>query len=80
MKIQNPFENGHIKNYVLLYASVVVIMILFFIATTLFHDVASVEEKVFNYDKNSTKNVDKKEQNREENSSKKRFELLERSY
>lgn len=80
MKIQNPFEDGHIKNYVLLYVSVVVIMILFFIATTLFHDVSSIDKKVFNYDKNSTLSVDKREQNLEQNSSQKRFKLLDRSY
>ena len=45
--MQNPFETGHIKNYILFYASVVVIMILFFIAATLFHDVKEVEKKVF---------------------------------
>lgn len=45
MKIENPFESGHIKNYLLAYASVVVIMILFFIATSLFHDVEEVQKK-----------------------------------
>ncbi len=45
--MQNPFESGHIKNYILLYVSVVVIMILFFIASTLFNEVPSVEKKVF---------------------------------
>lgn len=45
--MQNPFESGHIKNYILLYVSVVVIMILFFIASTLFNEVQSVEKKVF---------------------------------
>ena len=45
--MQNPFESGHIKNYLLLYASVVVIMILFFLASTLFNDVKTVEKKVF---------------------------------
>ena len=53
MKIDNPFESGHIKNYVLLYVSVVVIMILFFIATNLFHDVDEIEKKAF--DTNITK-------------------------
>ncbi|WP_373073220.1 hypothetical protein [Sulfurimonas sp.] len=47
MKIENPFESGHIKNYLLAYASVVVIMILFFIASTLFHDVEQIEKKEF---------------------------------
>lgn len=48
MKIENPFESGHIKNYLLLYAGVVVIMVLFFIASSLFQDIESVETKVFN--------------------------------
>jgi len=46
--IENPFESGHIKNYLLFYSSIVVIMILFFIAATLFHDVKVHEKKVFN--------------------------------
>ncbi|MFA6138008.1 MAG: hypothetical protein WC667_07965 [Sulfurimonas sp.] len=45
--MENPFESGHIKNYILLYVSIVVIMILFFIATTLFNEVESVDKKVF---------------------------------
>jgi len=47
MQIENPFESGHIKNYILLYASVVVIMILFFIATSLFHEDQVIEKKSF---------------------------------
>lgn len=78
--MQNPFETGHIKNYILLYVSVVVIMVLFFIATTLFHDAKSVEEKVFNVDKNSSALVDKREQSSEQNSSQSRFKLLEKTY
>ena len=45
--MENPFESGHIKNYILAYVSVVVIMILFFIATTLFHETKVLEKKVF---------------------------------
>jgi len=45
--MNNPFESGHIKNYVLLYSSVVVIMVLFFVASTLFNDVQDVDKKVF---------------------------------
>jgi len=50
----NPFENGHIKNYLLAYASVVVIMILFFIASTLFHDIEKIEKKEFETNKTQT--------------------------
>jgi hypothetical protein len=48
MKIENPFESGHIKNYILLYASVVVIMVLFFFASTLFQeDKKQIHKKTF---------------------------------
>ena len=53
--MKNPFESGHIKNYLLLYASVVVIMILFFIASTLFHDVQEVNIKTWSESDESTK-------------------------
>ena len=46
--MSNPFESGHIKNYVSLYVGVVVIMALFFIASSLFIDAQKVEKKVFN--------------------------------
>jgi len=45
--MDNPFESGHIKNYVLSYASVLIIMALFFVASTLFHEVEPVEKKIF---------------------------------
>lgn len=52
--MENPFETGHIKNYILAYSSVVVIMVLFFLATTLFHDIEIVEKKEFiSSDKNN---------------------------
>ena len=65
--MDNPFESGHIKNYLLLYASVVVIMVLFFIASTLFNEVKEQEQKVFdtnvstasnNQSKKIMKNID----------------------
>ena len=67
--MQNPFETGHIKNYMLSYASVVVIMVLFFIASTLFQEAKDVEPKVFpTENKNITKieseaNVEVKDEN-----------------
>lgn len=45
--MNNPFETGHIKNYILAYVGVVIIMVLFFIASTLFHDVEEIEKKTF---------------------------------
>ena len=52
MKIDNPFESGQIKNYLLFYAAIVLIMILFFIASSLFNDVKQEKTKIF--DTNTT--------------------------
>jgi len=77
--VENPFESGHIKNYILLYASVVVIMILFFIASTLFHDIDPVEKKVF--DTNITEvDVSKEDNNKTQEQSTPKFRLLQKSY
>ena len=79
--MQNPFESGHIKNYLLLYASVVVIMILFFIASTLFHDVKDVDKKVFDTKPKGEENIQKSEPiKREEQMQQSRFKLLDKSY
>ena len=63
--MENPFESGHIKNYVLLYVSIVVIMVLFFIASSLFNEVETPDKKVFDVnsslelqDKRVMKNID----------------------
>ena len=47
MKIENPFESGHIKNYILAYVGVVVIMIFFFIAATLWNEPKVYPKKEF---------------------------------
>ena len=74
--MENPFESGHIKNYILFYASVVVIMVLFFIASTLFLDVKDVEKKVFDSDVSKTvKEVKEPEQN-----ATRKFKLLDKAY
>ena len=76
--MQNPFESGHIKNYILLYASVVVIMILFFIASTLFHDVQEVDKKTFSTELTE---VDKlEESSTKKQSQTNKFKLLEKAY
>ena len=75
--MQNPFESGHIKNYVLLYASVVVIMILFFIASTLFNEIEVIEKKEFNT------HIDEKiikEKELKKESKKPKFKLLNKAY
>jgi uncharacterized protein YacL len=55
--MKNPFESGEIKNYLLLYAGVVVIMVLFFIATSLFFETKEVEKKEFATIANSDQSV-----------------------
>ena len=78
--MDNPFESGHIKNYLLLYASVVVIMILFFIASTLFHDVDKIEKKVFK-DKSPKSKLQRDEIQKENGSSlKTRLKLMDKKY
>lgn len=77
--MQNPFESGHIKNYLLLYVSVVVIMVLFFIATTLFNDVQEVEKRLFETKAEEFPHAKKHMQNVEEiNGS--RFKLMKSAY
>ena len=78
--MENPFESGHIKNYILLYASIVIIMILFFIASTLFHDVVDVEKKVFNNEVNSSLALHVEAKKVEKESYKPKFKLLKTSY
>jgi hypothetical protein len=74
--MQNPFETGHIKNYLLLYASVVVIMVLFFIASSFFNDIQEVEHKVFNTEIKEKKVEEKPAQS----NSTHKFQLLEKAY
>lgn len=77
--MQNPFESGHIKNYILFYVSIVVIVTLFFIASTLFHEVKDVEKKVFDTEQKKVLHVDEEKTIKDKNSSS-RFKLLERAY
>ncbi|MDY0232845.1 MAG: hypothetical protein RBS11_02320 [Sulfurimonas sp.] len=78
--MKNPFESGHIKNYVLLYASVVVIMVLFFIASTIFREDVKIEKKDFTQDAKVSKKevVEPKEEQNESFGSK--IKLLEKAY
>jgi len=80
MKIENPFESGHIKNYILLYVSVVVIMILFFAASTLFNDdTKKIEKKSFDVNA-SLEKASQQKQEVVETSEKKKFKLLKKAY
>ncbi|MDH4944942.1 hypothetical protein [Sulfurimonas sp. C5] len=74
----NPFESGHIKNYILLYVSVVVIMILFFIAGELFIEPKEIEKKVFEVQE-KTSEV-KTQDSKEKEEFKPRFKLLEQPF
>jgi hypothetical protein len=76
--MQNPFESGHIKNYLLLYASVVVIMILFFIASSLFNDVEKVPKRVFKEGK--VKKLKQKSKVTEQQKKDSKFKLIDTSY
>ena len=78
--MQNPFETGHIKNYLFLYASVVVIMVLFFIATTLFHDIKEIEPKIFDKNVSNDLKVSNRSEKVEDENRSSRFRLLEKAY
>ena len=79
MKIDNPFDSGHIKNYLLLYTSVVVIMILFFFATTLFqNDQEKIAKKHFNTDTSTLKKIES--DTKKTHPKEKKFKLLEKVY
>ena len=78
--MQNPFETGHIKNYILLYASVVVIMILFFIASTLFHDVQEIEKKQFNTESKEVEVKDLSGPVEKNKSQTSKFKLMDKAY
>jgi len=78
--MENPFESGHIKNYILFYISVIVIVILFFIESKLFHDNKDVEKKVFNTEAIKDINIEKKADKQEEKNLKSRFKLLDKTY
>jgi len=75
--MQNPFESGHVKNYIYLYASVVVIMVLFFIAATLFRNTEIIQEKVFNSTIDKSEKVKLEDKEQEEP---KKFKLLQKGY
>jgi hypothetical protein len=77
--MQNPFESGHIKNYLLLYVSVVVIMILFFAASTLLHKVPYVEQKIFDTNASATLHANKVDALEIETNNT-NFKLLEKAY
>ena len=82
MKIDNPFESGHIKNYILFYVAVVAIMMLFFIATTLFNEEGEkIEKKTFDTNVTSAnKQMLNAATSKEPQTQEKRFKLLDKAY
>jgi len=82
MKIENPFESGHIKNYILFYVAVVAIMVLFFIATTLFNEESEkIEKKTFATNTTATQEqTPNAAPQKESQTQEKRFKLLDKAY
>jgi len=79
--VKNPFENGHIKNYILLYVSIVVIMVLFFIATTLFNgDKTHIEKRVFSTELTASQKEEKTEKEQSVHTTKPTFKLMKEAY
>jgi len=76
--MENPFETGHIKNYILFYIGIVLIMILFFIASSLFNDIKTVDKRKF--DTNITKQNDSTLQKNKINNTNLKFKLLPNAY
>jgi len=78
--MQNPFESGHIKNYILFYVSVVVIMVLFFMASTIFRENKDIDKKVFNTQTNKSPKEITEAQKEEEQSSTSEIKLMDKVY
>ena len=79
--MENPFESGHIKNYILLYAGVVVIVVLFFIASSLFNkDETKITKKVFNTEINTSQINKNAEKEKTSHVTQRRFKLLKETY
>lgn len=70
----NPFTNAQMKNYLLFYTGVVIIVILFFIASSLFFEVKTVEKKHF--DVNKTKIKQQKNKNTTKEKEHTSFEMM----
>jgi len=75
-KINNPFESGQIKKYLLFYAGVLLIVVLFFIASTLFRNKSIIEKKKFN---TKVEHLQKKDIKNSTND-KYKFKLLKKTY
>ncbi len=73
----NPFSKEQIKNYLLFYVGVVTIVVLFFIASTLFHEVKDVKPKHFDINKTKiAESKEKKEKKAEKKKSTTNFKMM----
>lgn len=82
--MRNPFESGQIKNYLLFYGGVVAIVVLFFIASTLFHETKEMPKKSFVKEQDASTAVKEPQRTPEEDIKEEprqsRFKLLEKTY
>lgn len=80
--MENPFSKEQIKNYLLLYGAIVLIMILFYWLSTLLHEPKTYEKKIFDNNISVTEGqvsspAEDAHQNETETT---HFKLLDRSY
>ena len=81
--MQNPFSKDQMKNYLLLYGAIVVIMVLFYILNSQLNTERSHEKKVFETNTSVMKDeiAEKPAEATEENNSlKNRIQLLDKAY
>ncbi len=76
--MQNPFSKEQIKNYLLLYGAIVIIMVLFYILNSLLSEQKQHEVKVFETEVSVESNSEEATEVQKESSS--RFKLLESGY
>lgn len=76
----NPFEAGHIKNYILLYAAIVTIMVLFFFASDLWIEPQEVEKKVFDTHVSTQATNNNKQKTKQQKPFTPKFQLLKEGY
>ena len=76
--MQNPFTSNQIRNYLLLYAAVIVIMAIFYLLNSNFNQIAVHDKKVF---KDQAEKLSKKESaGPEKDTGGSSIHLLEKAY
>lgn len=76
----NPFEAGHIKNYMLLYGAIIVIIILFFFASNLWLEPKKISKKVFDTNKSVQRTKVAKQKSTQTKQESPKFKLLQEDY